>query len=113
MARRPKAVTDRPPTRGRLLRIRSITATTWGQEAWPAGESGVASRVGDAPADRSGRLVELDARGGLLQAGARGCARTQQHATASLAVQADGGDAGPAYVVQPAAEIAPGHGGSS
>ena len=50
-----------------LLLIRSITSTTWGHEAWSGGEAGAPPRIGAAPADRTGGMVELDSRGFLVK----------------------------------------------
>jgi len=51
-----------------LLLIRSITSTTWGHEAWhmARSEARAPPRTGDAPADRQGGLVELDAYGDFM-----------------------------------------------
>ena len=54
-----------------LLLIRSITSTTWGHERWPLVKPLLRSRFGDAPTDRPGRLMELDARGRRLRAAQR------------------------------------------
>ena len=50
-----------------LLLIRSITSTTWGNEAWPQVKP-LLRCPGDAPKDCAGRVVELDTRGRRLRA---------------------------------------------
>ena len=81
-----------------LLLIRSITSTTWGHEAWPEMKP-VLRRPGDAPADRQGGLVELNAAGRRLCAALAalilaGCATTPTAAARATSVPSDFGGLG-------------------